>query len=376
VLGNNAVLTEDREAQMTSVGIIGLGRSGWELHAEPLHRMSGYGVTAVCDQSGKRLARAADELSARAYDDAQDLIEDPDVDLVVVAVPGNLHASLTIAALNGGKHVVVEKPMAGTIEEADAMLAAAERNKRLLVAFHNRHWDEDYRMLKALVRRGELGELLNMDSRIMSFGAEWASYGVPEFNPTWRVQAAYGGGFLADWGPHMVEQCLDLIGEWPTTVTCQLRSHMWSTEVDDYFNVRLSFGSGLLVTLEGSNNARIPPPRWFAVGREGTLISGSGWSGWTDMRLMRGTEENEAQIRPDEILPREVSAEANIGDDLSAFFYADLAHALQEGRPPTVAAERARDVVAILEAARRSNDAGHSVEPDGPKSIRARAGSE
>jgi len=64
--------------------------------------------------------------------------------------------------------------------------------------------------------------------------------------------------FPGDWGPHLVEQMLDLTGQWPDAVTCQLRSQLWAVEVEDYFHMRLSFPSGLLVTLEGSNNARIP----------------------------------------------------------------------------------------------------------------------
>ena len=57
---------------------------------------------------------------------------------------------------------------------------------------------------------------------------------MPQFNPQWRLQKVYGGGFLADWGPHLIEQCLDLTGAWPEGVTCQLRSQLWATKVEDY----------------------------------------------------------------------------------------------------------------------------------------------
>ena len=77
--------------------------------------------------------------------------------------------------------------MALSLAEADEMIEAAERNGRLLTVFHNRRWDQDYQMLKRLVNQGVLGELLTLDSRVMTYGPEWTTYGVEEFNPTWRI---------------------------------------------------------------------------------------------------------------------------------------------------------------------------------------------
>ena len=270
---------------MIRVGIIGMGRSGWELHAAPLSHIPGYCVTGVCDQSEKRLTEAAQMFQAKPFTDPEALCCDAEVDFVVVAVPGSLHSSLAIHALNCGKHVLVEKPMANTLAEAEAMLEAAHRSKRLLTVFHNRYWDRDFRMVHSFVRAGALGELLSIEARVMTYGPERANYGVPEFNSTWRTQAAYGGGFLADWGPHLVAQCLGLAGAWPSHVTCHLRSQMWATEVDDAFYLRLTFDSGLLVTIEGSNNARLPLPRWFVVGGEGTLRAEGAWGRWTEMQV-------------------------------------------------------------------------------------------
>ncbi len=190
---------------MIKVGIIGMGRSGWELHAAFLSTFPGYKLVAATDQSQERLDRAVEVFGVKPYQDARELIADPKVQLVVVAAPSNLHASLSIAAMEAGKDVVVEKPMSITLAEADMMLETAERTGRLLTVFHNRRWDRDYQMVKKMVANGILGELFTVDSRVMTYGPEWATYGVPEFNPQWRLQVAYGGGYLADWGPHLVE---------------------------------------------------------------------------------------------------------------------------------------------------------------------------
>ena len=352
---------------MIDVGIIGMGRSGWELHASFLQTFPGYRLVAATDQSPERLNRAVLEFGVKPYQSAQELIADPEIQLVVVSAPSNLHASLSIAALEAGKDVVVEKPMSITLAEANAMLETAERTGRILTVFHNRRWDRDYLMLKKLITDGVLGELFTVDSRVMTYGPEWATYGVSEFNPQWRTQAAWGGGFLADWGPHLVEQCLDLTGEWPESVSCQLRGQVWASEVEDYFFMRLGFPSGLLFTLEGSNNARFPLPRWFAVGREGTLEAKGAWGEWTDMRIRRSVADMPVEIVPQGMGASSGSHSFDVGEELSAWFYTDLAEAIANGRPPAISAQRGRNVMAILEAARQSNASGQTVLLDPPK---------
>jgi predicted dehydrogenase len=241
------------------------------------------------------------------------------------------------------------------------MVVAAEESGRLLTVFHNRRWDRDYQMVKALVDKGVLGELLTLDSRVMTYGPAWATYGVPEFDPTWRTKAKYGGGFMADWGPHLLEQALDLAGEWPVSVSCQLRSHVWSTEVDDYFFLRLAFPTGFLATLEGSNNAGVPLPRWFVVGREGTLVADGTWGRWTDMQIRTTMADMTMDLLPRDVGPSSGGQNYDVGEELSIFFYGDLLEALQTGRPPAISAKRGRDVMAILDAARQSSESGQTV---------------
>ena len=346
---------------MIRVGIIGMGRSGWELHATALAQLADYQVAGVCDQSPARLAEAARVFNAKPFTDPTALLRDDEIDLVVVAVPGHLHAPLAIAALEAGKHVVVEKPMANSLADAEAMLAASRAHKRLLAVFHNRYWDKDFRMVKALVEEKALGDLLAIDARVMTYGPEWANYGVPDFNPQWRIQAVYGGGFLADWGPHLVLQCLDLAGAWPTSVFCQLRSQLWATEVDDYFFLRLSFASGLLITIEGSNNSRLPLPRWFVVGRDATLMAEGAWGRWTTMTLRTALAGMTVDVQPQGVAASSGGRNYDVGDDLSAQFYSNLADAIKKGSPLAISTERARDIIAVLEAARASHAGGTPV---------------
>ena len=112
---------------MINVGIIGMGRSGWELHAAPLSKFPEYKLVAICDQSEKRRNEASAAFGAQAYTQWQQLVSDPQIQLVVVSTPSHYHVEPTLAALEAGKHVLVEKPMAVTLADAEKMVSAAEK---------------------------------------------------------------------------------------------------------------------------------------------------------------------------------------------------------------------------------------------------------
>src|SRR5262245_20687103 len=125
-----------------NVGIVGLGRSGSDIHAQTVKKLKSlFTVCAVADSDPARRREAMEQLGCRAHPDLSGLLDDPDVDLVVLATPSHVHAEQTIESLGRGKHVVCEKPMALSISDADRMIAAAEKGGRLLTIFHNmRYW--------------------------------------------------------------------------------------------------------------------------------------------------------------------------------------------------------------------------------------------
>ena len=120
------------------VGIIGLGRSGWSIHALGLQQMPvRYRFVAVADLITERRAEAQQTFGCRAYAGYGELLADREVELVIVAPPSTLHAVYTIAALQAGKAVVCEKPMVQNLADADDMLAAARRTGSLFTMFQN-----------------------------------------------------------------------------------------------------------------------------------------------------------------------------------------------------------------------------------------------
>jgi predicted dehydrogenase len=235
----------------------------------------------------------------------------------------------------------------------------------MLTVFHNRRWDRDFQMVRALVERGVLGDLLTVDSRIYMAGdlyGAWGTYGITESWPNWRLEAAYGGGYLADWAPHMVDQCVTLVGDWPTAVWAMRRSDVWTHEVDDYFAMHLTFPSGPAVTLEASNNSRMAPPRWFVVGRKGALTAPGEWARWPEIQVRADLDGILTELSPQEMVCSATPRRYGTGDSLSDHFYSDLYEALTSGRGPSITAEYARDIMIVIDAARRSDASGQVVE--------------
>src|SRR5207244_1369806 len=115
--------------------------SGWDIHANALAEHAGFRVVAVADPVAERRQEARERFACAAYAESDGLVADGGVDVVIVATPSHTHASLAVAALQAGKHVVVEKPMAQTVAEMDAMLAAAEQTGGILTCFQPRRLD-------------------------------------------------------------------------------------------------------------------------------------------------------------------------------------------------------------------------------------------
>ncbi len=138
-------------APSVGVGLIGYGAIA-RTHAESINATAGLSVAAVCDVSDERRQAAARELSLRTHERVKDLLDDPNVGLVIVGTPPSIHADAVVAALDAGKHVVCEKPFAIHVREADRMIDTASARGRVLTVYQSRRWDPDYLALRDVVR--------------------------------------------------------------------------------------------------------------------------------------------------------------------------------------------------------------------------------
>jgi predicted dehydrogenase len=156
------------------VGIAGLGRSGWGIHAYTLKNLTDhYHIAAVADVDGSRTEEAKAAHGCRTYNNVAELVNDADVDLIVVATPNRFHAEHALQALEAGKHVVCEKPFGFTVADVDAMIAASEKSGVVLQPFQQRRYEPDFQKVKEICASGVLGKITFIRIAWHGFKRRW-----------------------------------------------------------------------------------------------------------------------------------------------------------------------------------------------------------
>lgn len=321
------------------VGIIGYGGAFGmgKTHAEALNAQHGCETVAVCDTDAERNKHAKTELGEKisTYTKYQDLLADDKVDLVVIILPHNLHAEVSIAASKAGKHVVTEKPFSITLDEADAMIAAADEAGTMLSCFHNRRWDGDFRQMLAMIHAGEIGEVFHADA---------ATGGWHEPNNWWRASKLVSGGVLYDWGAHYIDWLLNFIPKRIASVSGVLHKHVWhNTSNEDYALVTIRFEDGTTATLEQGQLVSVPRAGWRILGTTGGLQN-DGPGG--QVTLVQHADGSRREAKLDKWEPNWHS------------YYQNVCNHLIMDEPLIVTADQARRTIGIFEMAEKSHAEG------------------
>ncbi len=218
--------------QVIRVAIAGQGRSGFGIHTACLRELpERYQVVAVADQLEERREEAKREFGARVYDDWTGLLKDGQFDLFVNALPSTLHVPATVAALKAGKHVLCEKPMAGSVADFDLMVKTAADCSRVLAPFQNNRHQPFFEKIQEIVQSGVLGKLVYIRSSWSSFSRRW----------DWQTLKKNMGGSLMNTGPHALDQALVLFGETRKPgVFCRMACHnAFGADAEDHCTVTL-----------------------------------------------------------------------------------------------------------------------------------------
>jgi len=223
------------------VGIIGAGniaRAHMEAYAKHPELCTVAAVADVDRARGEQLGARAEGVSV--YADFRELLGRDDIDAVSICTPPFTHAEIAVAALNAGKHVLVEKPMAASLAEADAMLAAAEKNgRRLAVVFQNR-WRHDWRRAKALIDDQKLGRILF--GKVDCLWWRGREYYDTWWRGTWEKEC---GGATINHAIHHIDGFLWLMGE-PEWVIAEMDAVDHDIEVEDLSMAIVRFKSGAM----------------------------------------------------------------------------------------------------------------------------------
>ncbi len=242
------------------LAIVGYGGQGaW--HATHAQKSDVVSLAGIYDIADKRMKAAVDN-GIHTYSSLEDILADESVDIVLCATPNDVHKGIVVKSLLAGKNVVCEKPVALSVEDFDEMVAAAKKSGKLLSVHQNRRWDVDFLAIKSVIESGEIGEVINIESRIHG------SRGIPS---DWRCHKPYGGGMVLDWGVHLIDQMLKLIPEKVVKVYCEL-TNITTDEVDDGFNLHLTFESGKRATVEVGTYNFIAMPRFYMQCKDGSAL--------------------------------------------------------------------------------------------------------
>jgi scyllo-inositol 2-dehydrogenase (NADP+) len=335
------------------VAIVGYGLAGRFFHAPLIAATEGLAVASVVTSDPGRAAQVEREHpEARVLRSPDDLWATDEHDLVVIAAPNEVHARLATEAVEHGLPVVVDKPLAVSAAEAQAVVARAERAGVLLTVFQNRRWDSDYLTLARLMADGRLGSVMRFESRF----ERWR----PQPNAeAWRESASpqRGGGVLIDLGSHLVDQALVRFGR-ATHVYAEVEARRGTPGDDDVF-IALQHAGGVISHLRASAMTAAPGPRLRVLGDQAAFVCSELDS--QEDRLRSGAHPANSPdwgVEPESRWGRVVAGESSepVPSERGDWprFYTLLRESLVAGGPPPVDPADAVTTLRILELARRS----------------------
>jgi len=338
-----------------AAGLVGFGFAGQTFHAPVLSAVPGLSLRAVASSQAPAVHAAWP--GAAVVPDVHALLHrHPEIELVVVATPNEAHFPVARAALEAGRHVVVDKPFVLDAGQARELVALAERMERIVSVYQNRRFDSDFLALRQVLASGAVGRPVYFESHFDRFR--------PEVRVRWREQAVPGAGVWIDLGAHLLDQALQLFGM-PDSVQADMLPLRDGAVVDDHFHVLLRYDKGpqapLRVVLHATTLAASPAPRYMLHGTAGSYVKhgvdpqedalkagarpgGAGWGADpADGTLTTVDASGAAHSETVPTLPGDYTR-----------YYAAIRDAIRGTAPPPVTPQQAVDLMRLLDLGRQS----------------------
>jgi predicted dehydrogenase len=330
------------------VALVGYGYSGKTFHAPLIQAVSELELVVVGSSSAEKVR--ADLPAVRVISDPLEAVTARGVDLVVIATPNATHAALARAAIDAGKHVVVDKPFVLTLTDARRLEALATEKERVLSVFQNRRWDADFLGAKAAIEGGALGDVVHFESHFDRFR--------PAVRDRWREQAVPGGGILYDLGPHLVDQALQLFGS-PLAVSACAATQRPGAHIDDWLDIVLDYGR-LQVILHASMLVAGGATRLALHGTRGSWIKRS--ADVQEQQLLAGVRPGSAgwgvDPQPATFYDGATSRDVSVPSGDYRSYYFALRDAIRGGAKNPVTPAQAVAVTGVLELVSESSRLG------------------
>lgn len=247
------------------VGLVGLGRAGNGMHRPELRgRQDKFRFAAVCDIIEERTVPFAEEFGSKAYTRIEDLLADPDVELVTIATRSCDHFRHAKMALEAGKNVFIEKPFSMKSAEVRELIAlGSEPAGPHLYVRHNRRFENGFQIAQQIIDSGKLGEVYEI--RLTRNGYQRRN--------DWQTLSEFGGGQLLNWGPHIVDHSLRFCGGDYVKLYSEIRHVAAAGDCEDHIKIVFTGVNGRIVDMEISGGAALPTPEYMIYGSKGALVS-------------------------------------------------------------------------------------------------------
>ena len=248
------------------LGIVGLGLAGYGMHLKELEgKENMFEISAVCDIEADRCLEMKEKYGCKTYVNIEDLVEDPDVDVVDIATRSCDHYKHAKTALDAGKLVMLEKPMCTSYKEAKFLMDLADKDgKRRLFVRHNRRFEAKFMQVNEIIESGILGEVFMIK----------LARGGYERRKDWQTLSQYGGGQLLNWGPHIIDHSLRFCGGEYKNLTAHTRQIAAAGDCEDYIHAVFEGINGRIVQMEISGGTALTKrqPEYEIYGSKGTLV--------------------------------------------------------------------------------------------------------
>ncbi|MBQ4290930.1 MAG: Gfo/Idh/MocA family oxidoreductase [Clostridia bacterium] len=247
------------------MALVGLGRAGIGMHLPELEGRAGkFRIVAVCEPFAERREEWAEKLSAKPYADIEELVRDPDVELVDIATRSVDHYAHTKTALLAGKTVFLEKPFGISAEEAEELTELGTRpgGPRLYVR-HNRRFEDGFEQVNRIMDSGILGSVYEIRLARNKY----------DRRHDWQTLQSLGGGQLLNWGPHLIDHALQFCGGSCRTFYSGLHQVVASGDCEDHVKLVFTGVNGRIVDVEISGGCAVPVPEYTVYGTRGALVS-------------------------------------------------------------------------------------------------------
>lgn len=358
-------------SKVSGVGIIGAGRVSRD-HVYAVKNIPGLQLIGVADTDESRATGFAQQHQCAAYTDHRDLLARDDVDLILAGVPHWLHAQLSINALNAGKHVMVEKPMAMTLEECEAMMEAADKNGVQLMVGHTQHFFSANIAAKNLIDSGKIGEI------VLATQTWYKPFGLPT-RQSWMLDRAKGGGMLMMNVAHMMDCLLWFIGSEVVAVKGSVTNKIVRQKADDSIIALIQFANEVYATVVHSCSKcpEHPPEQWLTgeiTGTEGSIktipYQGKAWLNIQDEYESIDIETDSSRekditkfVNTQTGSPANTPVAQSIIEEISGVTIeiAAFVKAIETGTEPPISNKHALAVIEVILAIEESSHTGREV---------------